>query len=99
MNNVATCKVQDRGYITVPLAVREKLKLKRGETLAFIMRESGKIEVEKVAAGAKDIESVIGALEEMEKSLKAKGITLDELMQTGREERRKMFAEMYPDLA
>lgn len=98
MNNIAVCKVQERGYITIPQVVRKKLGVKRGESIAFILKEDGEIAVEKVAAGKKDLDSVMNLLDDMSASLKAKGVSFDDLMQTGREERKKLFAEMYPDL-
>lgn len=61
------------------------------ETPAPDMCDNGAVEAQKV-------EDMLSLLEDMEKSLKASGVTFDELMKAGREERKKMFAELYPDL-
>ena len=40
---VITSKLQGRGYLTVPQIVREKLGIKQGEEVAFVIKESGEV--------------------------------------------------------
>lgn len=68
------------------------------ETPAPDMCDNGMVEAQKISANKQDFEDTLSLLEDMEVSLKASGVTFDELMKIGREERKKMFAELYPDL-
>jgi AbrB family looped-hinge helix DNA binding protein len=45
-----TTKVQDRGVVTLPRRVREKLGVKKGSTIAFVETEDGRIEVRALEA-------------------------------------------------
>lgn len=40
---VITSKLQGRGYLTVPQIVREKLGIKQGEEVAFVIKDNGEV--------------------------------------------------------
>lgn len=94
----AISKIQGRGNTTIPQSVRDYLGLERGASIIYTFKEDGKVEIEKVQPQVKaDAERAIQMFEQIEKSLKTQGVTFEELMRTGRKERKKLFAEMYPD--
>jgi len=90
---IETTKTQDRGVVTIPESVREKLGIKRGTTVLFIENEKGNIEIRTLEAEAIDMLDEIGA------ALREKGITLDRWLATGRKNRKRLFEDVYPDLA
>lgn len=89
--NVITAKLQDRGYITVPQMVREKLRLKRGETLAFIIQDNGKIEIEKMV--------VANSAVERDEFFEETGIPFDEWKASDKDMRQQLLQERYPEFA
>jgi antitoxin PrlF len=79
-------RVQERGQVTIPLAIRRKLKLKKGDLVTFVETEEGVF--------IKPAEIVVAdALNEIGKILKEKGITLEELIDSGREMRGQILEE------
>jgi AbrB family looped-hinge helix DNA binding protein len=90
---IETTKTQDRGIVTIPESVREKLGIKKGTTVLFIENEKGNIEIRTLEAEAIDMLDDIGA------ALREKGITLDRWLATGRKNRKRLFENAYPNLA
>jgi AbrB family looped-hinge helix DNA binding protein len=80
--------VQEKGQITIPVEIRKKLGLKKGDYVAFIETDQGVlISPQELVAQE--------ALEEIGQILKEKGLTLEELIEAGREIRGNLLQEEY----
>ena len=81
-------RVQEKGQVTIPLEIRKKLNLKKGDLVTFVETEDGVViqRAEVVAAQS---------LDEIGKALQAQGISLDELIERGRELRGEIIEEEY----
>ena len=81
-------RVQKKGQVTIPAEMRDKLGLKEGDLVAFIETDDGiLISPQEVLA--------MRALDRIGAALKEQGISLDELIESGREERSKIIKEKY----
>ena len=81
-------RVQQRGQVTIPIELRRKLGIEQGGVVAFIETENGiLISPQEVLA--------MDALERVGKVLKEQGISLEELLESGREIRREIVEEDY----
>lgn len=80
--------MQEKGQVTVPTEIRKKLGLKKGDYVAFVETEHG------VLLAPQEIVAM-EALEKLGTMLKEKGITLEELMESGDEIRGELVKEMY----
>lgn len=81
-------RVQKKGQVTIPAEMRDKLGLKEGDLVAFIETDDGiLISPQEVLA--------LRALDRIGAALKQQGISLDELIESGREERSKIIKEKY----
>ena len=79
-------RVQEKGQVTIPTEIRKKMKLKKGDLVAFVETESGVV--------IRPAEIVVaGALEEIGAALQEKGISLEDLIERGRELRGKLVEE------
>ncbi len=77
-------RVQERGQVTIPKDIREKLDLKKGDLVTFIETEQGVI--------IRPAEIVMAsALDEIGRALKERGISLEEMMARGREIRGELL--------
>ena len=81
-------RVQEKGQVTIPAAVRRSFGLKRGDLVAVVETADGIFITprEKIAAEA---------LDQIGEALKRQGLSLDELIASGRVERSKLIAEHY----
>jgi antitoxin PrlF len=80
--------VQEKGQITIPAEIRKKWGLKKGDLVAFIETEGGVlISPQEVIASQ--------ALDQIGQILKEKGLTLEELIESGREIRGELIEEEY----
>ncbi len=81
-------RVQKKGQVTIPASIRERLGIKEGDLVAFQETDRGILIAlqEVVAAEAFDR---IGA------ALQASGISLEELIESGRELRGEIVRERY----
>jgi len=78
--------IQEKGQVTIPVEIRRKLKLKKGDLVAFVETEAGVlITPQEVIA--------MQALDRLGAMLKEKGITLEDLMESGREIRGEIAQE------
>lgn len=89
---IETTKTQDRGVVTIPETVREKLGIKKGTTVLFIENENGQIEIRALEAEAIDMLDEIGA------ALRERGLTMQRWIAAGRKNRKKLFESAFPDL-
>lgn len=81
-------RVQEKGQVTIPQEIREKLGLKKGDLVTFVETEQGIV--------IKPVEVIVSeALDEIGQALKEKGFTLEELMERGREIRGKLIEKEY----
>ncbi len=81
-------RVQEKGQVTLPTEVREKLGLKKGDLVAVTETEGGiLISPQQVVANR--------ALDKIGEALREKGLSLDELIESGREIRGQMVKEKY----
>ena len=88
MMSTLVVRVQEKGQVTIPLEIRRKLNLKQGDMVIFVETENGVI--------IKPAEVIVSeALDEIGRVLKAKGISLEELIKRGREMRSEIVEEEY----
>lgn len=81
-------RVQQRGQVTIPIELRRKLGIEEGGVVAFIETENGiLISPQEVLA--------MDALDRVGSVLKERGISLEELIESGRQIRGQMFEEDY----
>lgn len=81
-------RVQQKGQVTLPVEVREKLGLKKGDLVS----------VEQAFNGILIIPQQVVAMEALDRigaELTKKGLTLEELIESGREERGKIIERRY----
>ncbi|MDF1500756.1 MAG: AbrB/MazE/SpoVT family DNA-binding domain-containing protein [Anaerolineales bacterium] len=79
-------RVQERGQVTIPKEIRERLRLKKGDLVTFVETEQGVM--------IKPAEIVVSAaLDEIGEALKEKGLSLEELIERGREIRGELVDE------
>lgn len=81
-------RLQDRGQVTIPLEIREKLGIEPGDMIAFVETEQG------VVISPQEMVAM-AALDKMGTLLKEKGITLEELIESGREIRGELIEKEY----
>ncbi len=85
---VPAVRVQEKGQVTIPLEIRRKLKLKKGDLVMFVETEDGVV--------IKPAEVIVAAaLEEIGQALKEKGLSLEEIIERGRELRGKLIEAEY----
>ncbi|MBI3734737.1 MAG: AbrB/MazE/SpoVT family DNA-binding domain-containing protein [Chloroflexi bacterium] len=82
--------VQEKGQVTIPTEIRKKLGLKKGDRVSFVETDRGVlISPQEVVA--------LDALEKIGQLLKENGLTLEELMASGRETRGQLIKEKYDE--
>jgi len=80
--------VQKRGQVTIPTELRRKFGIEEGGVVAFI--ETG----EGILISPRDV-LAMDALDRIGEALKKQGITLEELIESGREIRGEIIKEEY----
>lgn len=78
--------VQKRGQVTIPVDLRRKLGLEEGDVVAFVETEQG------ILISPREV-LAMDAVERIGEALQKQGITLEELIETGREARGRMVAK------
>ena len=81
-------RVQEKGQVTIPAAVRRNFGLKRGDLVAVVETADGIFITPRETIAAE-------ALDQIGEALKRQGLSLDELIASGRVERSKLIAEHY----
>ena len=81
-------RIQEKGQVTLPAKLRRKLGLKKGDLVAVTETEEGVlITPQEVIA--------MRALDRLGAMLREQGITLEELIESGREIRGQIIREKY----
>jgi len=81
-------RVQEKGQVTIPTEIRKRMKLKKGDLVVFVETESGVV--------IKPAEVIVaGALQEIGAALEEKGLSLDDMIERGRELRDQLIEEKY----
>jgi len=81
-------RIQEKGQVTLPAEVRQQLGLKKGDLVA-VEAAQGAVIITPQEVLATQALNRIGEL------LREKGLTLEELIAAGREERATLIAELY----
>lgn len=81
-------RVQEKGQVTLPAEVRERLGLKKGDLVAVVETDEG------VLISPQEIVAT-RALDRIGQVLKEKGLSLEELIESGREIRGSIIEKKY----
>lgn len=81
-------RVQEKGQVTLPTEVREKLGLKKGDLVTVVETDEGVLITPQEIVATK-------ALNRIGKLLKEKGISLEAIIESGREERGNIIEKLY----
>ncbi len=81
-------RVQEKGQVTLPADIRKQLGLKKGDLVAVEATPDGVLITPQAVLALK-------ALDEMGAILRAKGVTLDGWMESGRAIREELVREQY----
>ncbi|MFN8526193.1 MAG: AbrB/MazE/SpoVT family DNA-binding domain-containing protein [Chloroflexota bacterium] len=81
-------RVQEKGQVTLPTEFRRRLGLKKGDVVAVVETPDGLLITPQEAVAVR-------ALERIGAALKEQGLSLDELIDAGREERGALIKERY----
>ena len=84
--------MQEKGQVTIPTEIRKKLGLKKGDRVGFVETKDG------VLISPQEVVAV-KAMDRLGEIIKDNGLSLEELMERGREIRGKIIEERYPRLA
>ncbi len=82
-------KIQQNGQVTIPIEIRRKWGLEPGDLVAFVETEAGVLIIPHAEGVAME------SLDQIGEALKAKGITIEEMMEDGREIRGQLLEEEY----
>jgi AbrB family looped-hinge helix DNA binding protein len=81
-------RIQEKGQVTLPAAIREHLGLKKGDLVSIVETSQGVL-IKPQELIATD------ALNRIGEALREKGLSLDELIDSGRDERNQLLKEFY----
>ena len=81
-------RMQEKGQVTIPTEIRKKLGLKRGDLVAVMETPDGVFITPQQVVAAKALDSIGDVLKEQ-------GISLDELIASGRDIREDLIQETY----
>jgi antitoxin PrlF len=81
-------RIQEKGQVTIPTEIRKKLGLKRGDLVAVMETPDGVFITPQQVIATKALDS-IGEI------LKEQGVSLDELIVSGRDIRTDLLQETY----
>ncbi|MBM4465519.1 MAG: AbrB/MazE/SpoVT family DNA-binding domain-containing protein [Chloroflexi bacterium] len=85
---VKLATVQKRGQVTIPIELRRKFGIEEGGIVAFTETEEG------ILISPREV-LAMDALDRIGKVLKERGITLEQLIESGREIRGQIIEEEY----
>jgi AbrB family looped-hinge helix DNA binding protein len=82
--------IQENGQVTLPVDWREKYGLKKGDVVSFVETDQGLLVVPREVLA-------LEALDRIGQTLKERGISLDNMIESGREIRQDLYDEKYAD--
>jgi antitoxin PrlF len=88
MNDRKLVRIQEKGQVTIPTEIRKKLGLKRGDLVAVMETPEGVFITPQQVVATKALDS-IGDI------LKEQGLSLEELLVSGRQLRTDLLQEDY----
>jgi antitoxin PrlF len=88
MNDCKLVRIQEKGQVTIPTEIRKKLGLKRGDLVAMMETPDGVFITPQQVVATKALESIGNILKE-------KGLSLAEVISSGRELRTDLLQETY----
>jgi antitoxin PrlF len=88
MNDRKLVRIQEKGQVTIPTEIRKKLGLKRGDLVAVMETPEGVFITPQQVLAAK-------ALDRIGDILKDQGLSLEELIASGRQARGDILQETY----
>ena len=88
MNDRKLVRMQEKGQVTIPTEIRKKLGLKRGDLVAVVETPDGVFITPQQVLATK-------ALDRIGDILKEKGLSLEEVISSGREIRSDLLQETY----
>jgi antitoxin PrlF len=88
MNDRKFVRMQEKGQVTIPTEIRKKLGLKRGDLVAVVETPDGVFITPQQVVAAKALDSIGNILKE-------KGLSLEEVISSGRELRTDLLKETY----
>ena len=81
-------KVQAKGQVTIPIEIRQTLGLQQGDVVAFVETDRGVlISPQEVVA--------IEALQKIGEALEKRGVSLEQMIASGRDVRGELLEEEY----
>ena len=80
--------IQENGQVTLPIEFRRRFNLKKGDAVVFKETDEG------LLISSREV-LLMKLLDDIGEGLKARGITLDELIESGREIRQEIYDEEY----
>ena len=80
--------IQKKGQVTIPADIRNRLGLKEGDVVSFTETENGVLISPQAVIAAQALDRIGDALQEA-------GVSLDDLMEEGREARTQLLNEEY----
>src|SRR5438094_8260993 len=80
--------VQEKGQVTIPTEIRKKLGLKKGDRVSFVETEDGVLISPQEVVATK-------AMNRLGEIIEANGLTLEELIERGRQIRGQIVKEQY----
>ena len=81
-------RVQEKGQVTLPTEFRKRLGMKKGDLVAVTETPEGLLITPQEVVAARALDRIGAALAEQ-------GLSLDELIESGREERGELIRERY----
>ena len=81
-------RIQEKGQVTLPSQIRKKLSLKKGALIAVMETKEGVLLTPQEIVATK-------ALDRIGQILKEKGVSLEKLIESGREKRGRLIEKQY----
>jgi AbrB family looped-hinge helix DNA binding protein len=88
MGRLNLVRVQEKGQVTLPASVRKRYGLQKGDLVTVVDTPQGILISPQQVVAAQTLERIGAALREQ-------GLSLDELIDSGREERGDLLRELY----
>jgi AbrB family looped-hinge helix DNA binding protein len=88
MNDRKLVRIQEKGQVTIPTEIRKKLGLKRGDLVAVVETPEGVFITPQQVLATKAFDSIGNILKEQ-------GVSLEELIASGRQLRTDLLQEAY----